>query len=251
MILAWVWFLGLSAALLEMVDQRRLMITTVFILGLLCFFAAAITAGFDERYPRQNSLSYRMDANKGQSWWLSDDDRLDAFTSQYFLDVQAKRKHPDLLGENFPPVWLSPSPMMNVNRPFVDVLEHIRSETTRKMVLRIKSNQTASIMRLTVTGGVVLSAKIDGQIYSPLPRKSWKVFCVGWEDKPVLIELALGSGQSDVLLLYEMMGKLPEFAMPRSSDTMQKPSALSATLNGGSTIVYRLLITNSLESNSM
>jgi hypothetical protein len=99
--LAIVLLLGLLVPHLDLVAKpnRWVLPGAAAVLGMGLLLAGSLTAGFDARHPRPNSILYALNTDTGQAIWQSSDEEPDAWTAQFLGADARKGSVADYLGE--------------------------------------------------------------------------------------------------------------------------------------------------------
>jgi MFS family permease len=130
-------------------------VATTLGLGFLLF--GSLTAGFDGRHPRPDSILYALDADTGKAIWESGDEAPDPWTTQ-FLGANAKKGSvADYLGDSDPRLYAS-APAVALASPNVALL----GDGVRKLRMRVSAPPEANLI-VVETDRQVVGARIDGE----------------------------------------------------------------------------------------
>lgn len=130
---------------------------------------------FDSAHPIQNDVSYVVDVNQGQSWWVSRSAASDPWLRQFLGNSPERvQRWYDLAGT----VRLAPAPRIAVAAPVVTVSADRTDESGRHVELKIESRRAAVVFFIQVLnpdelkGGTVegLAWRKNG---SPSERAGW------------------------------------------------------------------------------
>ncbi|MCP4540465.1 MAG: M20/M25/M40 family metallo-hydrolase [Chloroflexi bacterium] len=126
--------------------------------------AGSLTFGFDVDHPKANSIFYALNADTKEAVWVSVDQRLDEWTSQ-FISTDAKR---DILPAFFPhyprELLQAPAPTVQLPSPDMVLLGDSTSNNTRMLDVRITSPRQASSIRIYIISKTrVLRAIVNGR----------------------------------------------------------------------------------------
>jgi hypothetical protein len=185
---------GLSFAAFPMIVAVLVLITALPVLDLLALRRAymapviAIVAGlalfavglrvddFDAQHPRQTSLVYALDADRGRATWISGDPDPAPWTDRY---VEAQRGGPD---ERFPDSQIfslpsnyhtGPAPVARVEPASVTVTRSERDGNVREIQLRITPEDATRIaVHADNATHVVTAATVDGKRVDETPDQT-------------------------------------------------------------------------------
>jgi Peptidase family M28 len=140
--------------------RRWLTPTLVALAGLLFVAAAVLTAGFDERRRKANSVFYFLDVDAGAARYVSVDAAPDEWTSQFVGNTQ------QTLDSVFPWLrqkgWEGQAPAVELPAPSVELLEDRTDGNARRLRLRVASARRAPMLLLH-TETEILAAYINGR----------------------------------------------------------------------------------------
>jgi hypothetical protein len=136
---------------------------------------ALITVGlrvdvFDPDHPRQTTLNYALDADRGAAMWLSAGRRPPEWTRRYVTGET------DDVGERFPgPLTQArhsgPAPVAAVPPPTVTVIENRSTGATRILQLRISSGGGRRLDVVADTAGHHVAATVQGHAVHAAPPR--------------------------------------------------------------------------------
>ena len=217
MIIVLVMLLGLMAGLLAMMT-RRLPLFAI-LAGIALLSAGALSSGFDADHPRPANLFYIKEAKSGQSLWVSEDEKLDAWSQQFFAGQAQRRALPSVFGDGVGVFWASPAPESGVSTPSIHVLSDRREKAARKLELEVKSLRLAPSFLVVVEGAKVLQSGLNGRALGEAPRHPWSLLASGMPADGVRLALEIEPGKAFKIRVRERSFGLPknDFA-PRSAD---------------------------------
>jgi hypothetical protein len=129
-------------------------------LGLGLLLAGSLTAGFDARHPRPNSILYALNADTKQAIWQSGDEAPDAWTAQ-FLGTDAERGSvADYLGSEV--ALRSEAPTVGLATPSIEVLEDGTSDRVRTLRVRVTAPPRANLVVVEADAQIV-GVVVDGE----------------------------------------------------------------------------------------
>jgi MFS family permease len=135
--------------------------TATFSLGLLLF--ATLTAGFDARHPRPDSILYALNADTRQAIWESGDETPDAWTTQFLGADPKEGSVADYLGDSDPRLH-SKAPAVELATPNVALLDDDKRDGMRTLRMRVSAPPEANLIVVEADAETqVVSAKIDGE----------------------------------------------------------------------------------------
>jgi hypothetical protein len=160
-------------------------------LGLGLLLVGSLTAGFDARHPRPNSILYALNADTKQAIWQSGDERPDAWTAQ-FLGADAKKGSvAEYLG--IEETLHSPAPAVELAVPHIELLDDTRDAGVRTLRMRVIPPPKANLI-VVETGAEanVMGAVVSGKRLEPLPGVQRSIWILHyWNPPSEGIELTL------------------------------------------------------------
>ena len=128
-------------------------------LGFLVF--GSLTAGFDARHPRPDSILYALNADTRRAIWESADETPDAWTSQFLGDDAAMGSVADYLGDPDPRLH-GEAPAVELPAPNVALLGDGARDGVRTLRMRVSAPPKANLI-VVETEARVVSAKLGGE----------------------------------------------------------------------------------------
>jgi hypothetical protein len=128
-------------------------------LGFLLF--GSLTAGFDARHPKPDSILYALNADTRQAIWESGDETPDAWTSQFLGADATKGSVADYLGDSNPRLH-SKAPAVELPAPNVALLGDSARDGVRTLRMRVGAPPEANLI-VVETEAQVVDAKIGGK----------------------------------------------------------------------------------------
>ena len=217
---------GLLAELLVLIS--RPLFATLGGLGLLLFLMGSATAGFDALHPQPSNLFYVKDGQSGQSLWVSDDERLDDWTQNFFPATAQRGQLPELFGEDAGLFWSAPAPESGVAAPRITVVEDRSTDGARLLTVDIQSSRLAPQLLISVEGSVVLRSEVNGHKLTDEQRGAWMLRANGMKDEVVRLKLKVGDAKAFRIRVRERSFGLPANEMPvRPSTIIPQPNGFS------------------------
>jgi hypothetical protein len=138
--------------------------------------AGTVRQRFDADHPRPDQIRYELDANRGDARWVTSDDRLDEWTSQFIpvmtrREQDVKRSYP-----NGPATFVAPASVLPLATPELTVLEDISLPDVRLLRLRLVSRRAAPMMEVRIEAKApIRRVSVGGQVldfegYEPATR---------------------------------------------------------------------------------
>jgi hypothetical protein len=207
----------------------------------LLIAAAALTAGFDSRHPKGNSISYVLNADAGRAVWASTDARADEWTQQFFKAGAERGSLNEYVPTSFGGFLKSEAPALPLSGPQVEVLgDETRGEVR---TLRLRLSSTREQVNVTVpadSGAQVLAAAVDGRRVdnagATVPARavsSWSLQYFSPPAEGVELAFEVKAGTALKLRVVEQSNGLPEITgspvNPRPEGLMPAPFVNSDT----------------------
>lgn len=124
--------------------------------------------------PRLNCISYGMDFDNNQAYWLSADRELDAWTVQFFPNGTERGTIREFIPRDDREYWKAPAPSAPFPKPILEVRGDRIENGQRILDLRLDSPRDAQRTRLQVTsaaevyGASILGGELKGD------KKHWR-----------------------------------------------------------------------------
>jgi hypothetical protein len=213
-------------------------------LGFLLF--GSLTAGFDARHPRPDSILYALNADNHKAIWESGDEAPDAWTAQFLGDDAKKGSMADYLGLADSLLY-SKAPAVALEAPDVDLLRDDARGGVRMLRMRVSAPAKANLL-VVGTEARVVGVKIDGKRVSEesLHDGGIPVWTLNYWNPPLQgIELALEVKGTEPLTITARTGTPGLPAIPgktyrdRPADTMPKSRNSITVEQDSSTVVSK------------
>ena len=130
------------------------------VLGLGLLLAGSLTAGFDARHPRPNSILYALNADTEQAIWQSGDEEPDAWTAQFLGTDAEKGSVADYLGEGGE--LHSDAPTVELATPSIELLDDGTRDGVLTLRMRVTAPPKANVV-VVETDTQVMGAAVNGE----------------------------------------------------------------------------------------
>lgn len=133
-------------------------------------------SGFDVDHPRPNQIRYELDADRGEARWVTSDDRLDEWTSQFIPASTARESGVKRGYPNGPATFVAPAPALPLAAPDLQVLEDLSLSDMRLLRLRVASRRGAPMLQVRIEATQpLLRVSVGGRVldfegYEPAMR---------------------------------------------------------------------------------
>lgn len=247
--LAIVLMMGLLIPHLDLIAKpnRWAMPCTAATLGLLLF--GTLTAGFDSRHPRPDSILYALNADTEQAIWASGDETPDAWTTQFLGANPTKGSVADHLGPSSGPMLHGEAPTVDLAAPDVALLGDGTRDGVRALRMRVTAPPEADLV--VVEAGAeaqVVDAEIDGKHVSEATLNdggipSWTLNY--WNPPDHGLDLTLELKDAGPLTITARTGTPGLPSIPGKSYRARPPDTMPITINSttigqdGSTVVSK------------
>jgi hypothetical protein len=129
-------------------------------LGLLLF--GSLTAGFDARHPKPNSILYALNTDTGEAIWESGDEAPDAWTSQFLGADVKKGSVADYLDER--EALYSEARMVALEAPNVSLVVDETRDGVRRLQMRVTASPKANLIVVEADAEAqVVGAAVNGK----------------------------------------------------------------------------------------
>lgn len=117
--------------------QKGIYNGTIAFASIFCFLMASVYSGFDADRKKQNSINFVQDLDSGQAYWISRNDTIDAWTSQFLGDEYQNGPFPapDLpINSNL--LYQATNPI-DIANPAFEITADRSSDSLRHMTLQM------------------------------------------------------------------------------------------------------------------
>lgn len=204
-------------------------------LGLLagvvaCFVAAGMHSTFDASQPAPNALTL-VQGPQQATWWLSTDDELDGWISQFIGKDRVRRKVPEAFGKRSWEFWAASGPALGLAVPTAEIERDELTAAGRRITFRIKSPHLSPKLVVEVDGATVLRSSFGGRLVSDEANKEWRLEAYSVPGEGELLELTVAPSSSIELRLIDVRYGLPlQPHQRRPSGMIAQPFVGSDTL---------------------
>ena len=195
-----------------------------------------IITRFDAGTPRPNFVQYTLNADTGQTSWLSPGEQPDGWTAQFFPDGYTKTTaafSPGYYFDQRRTVITAPAPRIELPPPAFTVLENRQQADSKSIRLRIRSPRGAPYAHLDLTlPGELTEATVNGKAVNvsdiPTNRRSrFTLLYFGLPPQGAEVRLTIRGTGPITGTLVDYSNDLPELAgvtvRPRSAEYIPAP----------------------------
>jgi hypothetical protein len=201
-----------------------------------CFVIAGMQSAFDVSRPEPNALAL-VQGPQQRTFWLSTDDELDGWISQFIGKDRVRRELPEVFGTRSWEFWTAPGPVLARAVPTADIERDELTPVGRTLTLRLKSPHLSPKLAVEVDGATVLQAKFGGRVVSNKAHDKWRMEAYGIPAEGDVLELTVAPSSTMELRLIDIRYGLPLLPQQRrpaamiaqpfvSSDTLQVVSLI-------------------------
>ena len=217
--------------------------------GVAALAVAGSRAGFSPERPKFNSLTYALNADTGQAFWLSCDPEPDAWTAEKLGDSPRREVIHDLLPlATRPADYLrAPAPAFPLAPPTLEVLADETHDGVRTVKLRADSPRGAQVLEIAAEPGLVVrAARLNGVPLKPGDGGRWFLTHSIYRGGGLELELDVDAGRVFHLHITDFSYGFPEGAgiSPRPPDMVPKPNTVDFNkdrLKTDETVVTRMV----------
>ncbi len=225
---------------------RGLMVAMVAA-GLIIFGIGLGTNQPSASQPRMNGISYYLNLNRQEAFWICRDRKLDEWTSQFFpagitytsneeflpsharFRAQARPPKTESSPAQDPPQWRGPAPVASVSGPTLEVARDLVTNGVRHLTLRLTSPRKVPRVHFEIAPPArVLSALASGKAVKG-GEGGWSLdYAVFPRDGAAEIALELASLEALSITVTETSYDLPELPgiRPRPPHLILRPNTL-------------------------
>jgi hypothetical protein len=232
----WMIFVAMLAGLLAFAlglasRWRRWAVPVVAaVIGVATLSYAVLAAGFDASHPKPNGVSYELDADAQTAWWVTADEELDPWTSQFITGPTEPTEYEVFVLPAFGLQGVrSPAPLLDLPAPVVERLNGPTRDGLQWYRITSPRGARNALIDVAADGGIV-EARIDGKPLTPAGRD----LRIGYAGVPTGgVELALrtaGPGQVRVRVqdTSEGLPTVPGWAVPAREPWMMPLPTMAA-----------------------
>lgn len=137
--------------------------------ALIAFWLATAMSGFSAEYPRIDSLTYGLDADRGKAYWMSCDKEPDEWTGSFFPNDTPKQFIREFFPDNPGQYLKAPAAVAALQPPIITLQSDYTEGNIRTMHLRVFSPRQAQVIELYAGEDVdVLDASVDRYRLKPM-----------------------------------------------------------------------------------
>jgi len=166
LVLVFVLMIGLFLPQLELMTRPKKwwLSASSACLAVLLLSIGLSTSSYSTLRPKLNSVSYGLNLDTKQAFWMSGDDAPDEWTAQFFPPGTSREPVSEFLQGHASPALKAPGPIAPLPGPNIRVVSDAVREGSRELVLRIESPARAATLDLRVTSDTeVFSAFVFGE----------------------------------------------------------------------------------------
>ena len=139
------------------------MATIVAVIGFALLFVAQRRIEPTNITPARDSLSYLLDAENNRALWASSDLSADRWTKSFLSEHPDSEKLTAFLPNSDRTYLTHEAPLLSLTAPTVQVVDDSNGAKSRSMMLRVRSNREAALLRVYVDESAeLLSANVNG-----------------------------------------------------------------------------------------
>jgi hypothetical protein len=155
--------LGLLIPHLDLVTRTRRWVlpTGAAVIGLTLLLAGTLTARFDSRHPKPNSILYALNADTKSAIWATYDPSADAWTSQFLGSDADTGPVTDHLPGVRQPLLHTEAPTVNLAGPTLRFIDDSRGNGVRTLRARVIGPPQSSVLTVTANAPII-DAEVDG-----------------------------------------------------------------------------------------
>jgi hypothetical protein len=222
---------------LMMTKRWHLTGTTASLGGVLILWLV-LTAEFDERHRKPNTLFYAHDGNSEESSWVTTDTNPDEWTSQFISSDSSNADVAEILPTASTPMLKTSAPAITIDPPQLEILHESIQATRRQIALLLSSPRGAANMNIfigpkaRVDRATVNGIEVEGRSgteNNSLPSWwRWRYYGVPREGIEITLDLStLNEFEIKVVDLSPGLPDLDSHARPRHPNMMPAPYTFS------------------------
>lgn len=163
-------------------------------LGLVFLVVGVLWPGFSPEQPKFNSVTYGLNADTGEAFYMSCDDDIDDWTAQFFPPDTPKLPISEFLPIAERNYLKSAAPALPLEAPTLEVIGDDVENGQRRLRLRIDSPRGAEVINVYAEPGTtVLAGKING-LELEMADGAWRLCYSVYRGNGFELELLLAPG---------------------------------------------------------
>ena len=198
-------------------------------LGLGLLAVGFLTAGFDARHPRPNSILYALNADTEKAIWQSGDETQDAWTAQFLGADAAEGSVADYLGVEADGLH-NEAPTVELATPRIELLDDSTRDGVRTLRMRVTAPPKANVAVVEAEAQVV-GADVNGE---RLPETTQRIpaWTLNYWDPPAEgVDLTLEIKGGEPLILTARAGTPGLPAIPGKTYRVRPPDMMPIAWN--------------------
>jgi Peptidase family M28 len=217
--------------------SARVVLAPMLMIAGLCMGMGMAQSHSSGLHPRRDTLLYSLNADDHTAVWISYDNALDGYTSQFISGkAPGRRALPDYLAGSQFPVLSSAAPVVDLQPPIAEIKADQKDGDVHNLRMTVRSQRDAGFMAVRFDASVKpLAVKIAGRtiaLRKGAGRLSLVLYAMGPEGADLDLTLAAPSGIS--FQLGDYSAGLPT--------ALRRPPELVAAQNSDQTLVGRKYI---------
>lgn len=178
-------------------------------LAAVLYMAAFLSHAFNADQPQFASLSYGLDADTGQAFWLSGPEKLGEWERQFFVDDPRQAPLSEFLPGDPRSYWKAHASVLPIELPDLRVISNTNDATTRTVRIEISAPKRARKLRLYLDPlAEVVKASVNGKPYSS--GQGWWLNYAAFRGPASMIELTLKPSDNPLTMtIIEQFPSLP------------------------------------------
>jgi len=199
-------------------------------ISLTLFISAAAMIGigfklshYSPEHPQPDSIVYSLNADNHQAIWISYDQSVDNWTSQFFLQKPPLRKPmPDYLNGLQRPVLSAPAPLMDMGLPSAEIKGDKQEGNLHNIQMSVRSQRNAGAVYINFDNNIQLvSVRFESrEIAVHHNAGPFSIVLLGMEDQSVGLDLTLNAQAGSSFWLMDRSYGLPSGTRARPDDFM-------------------------------
>lgn len=242
--------LALPLVALAATVGRRWLHRTAFIMAGLFFIWGLISLRFTADYPKMNSLCYGLNFDRHQAVWMSSDDELDDWTSQFFPSGLPRASVRDFRPDVAESYLRAPAPLATIPEPEIQLIDDRLEDGMRHVRVHIRSGRAAPRIRIQAgpqteicaawMNGIQLGP--DGYEPQARPGQPWWVQYQGLSEEGLVLDMRLTKRSPLEFTIIEESFGLPDIPdaayRARPAHMITEPNTIEWWRDFRSNVIY-------------
>ncbi len=191
-------------------SARRIAVPPMLAAAAVCLGAGILQSHSSAQHPRRDTLVYSLNAGDHAAVWVSYDNAVDRYTSQFISGNATPRSNPDYLTGSPRLVLSGAAPVVELLPPISEIDADEQNGSFRNIRMKVRSQREANLITLRFDPSVKISAlRVSGRSISPPANSSGPILLYGMGAQGADLELTLHAPSAVSFWISDQSAGLP------------------------------------------